>query len=183
MDVSVPDAAAWNKDLAELNADMGSMRQVNVVVVLARGKSRDWFKTLERHWIGGKKNDAVIVICLNSDDTIAWVESMAWTDRAYFRVRLRDDIQSIGKLDRVAIFGAIRADVAEYYKRKPMSDFAYLRASITPSATEYFVGLFFSLLVAVLLSWWCEEQDIFGDENNVFSYFDGGISLKVFKKK
>jgi hypothetical protein len=161
---AVPDVAEWNKDLSELNADMGSAKQANIVITLVKGHGRDWYKTLERSWIGGKKNDVVLVIGLNSDDTIAWTETMAWTDYSYFRIKLRDDVLAIGKLDRAAIFAAIRDGVGKNFKRKPMSDFAYLAASVTPTGWENFWGLFFSILSAAGLMYWCEEQDIFGDE-------------------
>jgi hypothetical protein len=176
--ISVPDVAEWNKELAELNADLGALRQANVVVVLVRGKGRAWFKDLERSWIGGKKNDIVLVIGLNQDDTISWTENMAWSDRAYFKVRLRDEVQSIGKLDRTAILGAIRADVGEYYKRRPMSDFKYLMASVTPSTTEYTVGLILGAIVSILLGWLCKEQDVFGDEEYESRWF-----AKIFGTK
>jgi len=169
--VSVPDAADWNRELAELNADLGKSKQVNIIIALVGGKERRWFKTLERHWIGGKKNDAVLVIGVDKDGTISWAETMAWTDHAYFKVKLRDDIREIGKLDRTAILAAIRSDVSGHFKHKSMDDFKYLMASITPTTTEYVVGLVLSIIISVLLIWWCEEKDVFGDEDEEFNWF------------
>ena len=171
--VSVPDAPAWNKSIAELNGDLGHKMQANLVVMLAKGKGREWYKTLERSWVGGKKNDIVLVIGLNADDTIAWSEVMAWTDYAYFKVRLRDDVMAIGKLDRNAIIAAANEDVAKYFKRKPMSDFSYLAASVTPSRTEYVVGMVIAILVAIGLTWVFEEVDAFDDEDQEEEALEG----------
>lgn len=174
--MSIPDAAEWNKDLTELNADLGRARQVNIVLVLTRDKPREWYKYLERQWIGGKKNDVVLVINTSADGAISWVETMAWTDHAYFKVRLRDEVYSIGKLDRAAIFGALRADISEQFKRKPMSDFSYLRAAVTPSTTEFVVGMIVCTIAALLLGWWVEENDIFGDEDR-----DGRFYSRMYR--
>ena len=167
--VSVPDAASWNKELSELNGSLGGQRQVNMVVTLVRGYGHDWFKNLERHWIGGKKNDVVLVIGLNADDSVAWADTMAWTDHAYFKVKLRDDVLAIGKLDRAAIMSAIGDAVGKYYKRKPMSDFEYLKSSVAPTKSEYGWGLFFSILVSVLTLWFMEENDVFGEEERSYN--------------
>lgn len=163
---SVPDARAWNDGLADINAELGRQRQVNVALVLAQGKGHDWFRRLERRWIGGKKNDAVVVIGFGSDDVIQWCEVMAWTDRAYFKVRLRDEIMTIGKLDRSAILAAIAETVGKDYKRKPMSDFEYLTASATPSRVEFAVGFILSTLIAIGMTWYLTNEDIFFDEDH-----------------
>lgn len=178
---SVPDAADWNKDLAEINGDIGHSKQVNVVVVLVLGHTHEWYKNLERRWIGGKKNDAVLVIGLNQDSSIGWVETMAWTDSSYFKVKLRDDVLSIGHLDRVAIMSAVREDTDKFYKRKPMADFSYLVSSIVPTTSQYMWGLLFSTLVAIGMTWFMEEEDIYdeGDETDA----DGWIPAMFGRKR
>lgn len=176
---SISDAKLWNDGLAELNASLGRPKQVNAVLVLAKGKSREWFRQLERHWIGGKKNDAIVVLGLNSDDTIAWAEVMAWTDHSYFKVKLRDEILSVGKLDRLPILSVISEVISKDFRRKPMSDFEYLRSSVAPTRTEFVVGFIVSLIFSVCIIGYCKENDIFGDESGQpgsGSRFFGGLN-------
>lgn len=161
--VSVPDAKEWNDSLAQIDADLGRTKEVNVVVVLARGKPHSWFRVLERRWIGGKKNDAVVVVGTDGA-AVQWAEVMAWTDHAYFKVKLRDDILAVGSLDREKILAAIAQDTGKEYVRKPMKDFQYLRASAAPSRGEFAVAFALSVVFSLGLTWFFEENDVFDDE-------------------
>lgn len=170
---NVADAGAWNNDLAEINADLGQRKQVNMVVVLAKNQSREWFKHLERNWIGGKKNDTVLVVNVDNTDKITWAETMAWTDHSIFKVRLRDEVLNIGTLDRSKILKTMATVVEKDYRRKPMSDYNYLRAAIVPTTTQFVVGIIIATLAALGLSLYFHENDPFGDEIrrwNPYSY-------------
>lgn len=170
--VSLPDARDWNDALSEINAELGHKRQVNIVVVVARSQPRQWFKILERSWIGGKKNDVVLVLSVDDAQKIEWAEVMAWTDRAYFKVKLRDEVLSIGSLNRQKVLGAIGASVDGLYVRKPMSDFAYLRSSVTPTTGQFIFGLIMAVLAALGLTAVMHQNDVFGDEPvRQYAYF------------
>jgi hypothetical protein len=65
--MSLPDAQAWNHELARINADLGRPKQVNIVVALALNKPQDWYWALEESWVGGKKNDAVLVVSVDNE--------------------------------------------------------------------------------------------------------------------
>lgn len=157
------DVHAWNEALSEVNADVGSPRQANVIVVLTR-EPRDWFYALQETWIGGKKNDIVLVVGVDAEDKPAWVEVMAWTIDPIFKVKLRDDIIDEGVLTPKKVVDAIRRNVMHYHKRKPMADFEYLKAAIMPSTTEWVITLIIGLAVAIGLAWLFHVHDVFGDE-------------------
>jgi len=158
------DKAAWERDLSELNADLGSKKQVNVALVVTAGLPTEFFYGLEQAWVGGKKNDLIVVIGSKDAGTIDWVDVMAWATDPIVKVRLRDDLLSVGVLEREKVVAAIRDDVARYYQRKPMADFKYLTASITPTTTEWIVSMLIELVIAVGLVWVCKTNDVFGDE-------------------
>lgn len=160
------DVPAWNDALSDVNADVGSPRQANVIVVLTR-QPRDWFYALQEEWIGGKKNDVILVVGLDAEDKPVWAEVMAWTIDPIFKVKLRDDVLDEGVLTPKKVVDAIRRNTMSYHRRKPMADFEYLKSAIMPSTTEWVVTLILGLLVAVGLTWLFHVHDVFGDEGRM----------------
>lgn len=162
-------AGEWNRGLMELNAEVGSKRQADVAVVLADNVSREWFFALEEKWLGGKKNDVIVVIGLNAGGKAEWVETMAWVTDPVFKVRLRDDIMKpdVNTLDPKEVLPIVRKNVLDSYHRKPMADYEYLRSSIRPSATEWIVTLVIGILAAIGLSIFLHREDVFGEERGM----------------
>jgi hypothetical protein len=85
--INVPDAEQWNRDLEQINADIGKAKQANLAVVLVNGLPDDYFEAVEQEWVGGKKNDVVAMIGTDGQ-TIQWVRIMAWTNSEMFKVQL-----------------------------------------------------------------------------------------------
>lgn len=158
----VHDVRAWNQDLFKLNAEVGSRYQADVAVVLTRNKPREWFFALEEQWLGGKKNDVILVVNMVGD-RIEWVETMAWVTDPIFKVRLRDAVMADPKLDRARIVPIIGETIRSSYHRKPMADYEYLKSNIRPSATEWIVTLIIGIAVAVGLSLFFHREDVFGE--------------------
>jgi hypothetical protein len=157
----VPDLPQWNLDLARLNAELGAPRQVNVIVVLVQHQPDDWYDALEEKWIGGKKNDVVLVVSLDRERKPEWARVMAWTVNPIFKVKLRDQIMAAPILERWTVMEALRSTIVAYHHRKPMADFQYLAASITPTGTEWTVTLLLGFLVAAGLTWLFQVNDFF----------------------
>lgn len=161
---TVPDPRAWNQALSELNGKLGPRRQSNTIVVLAKNMPDDFYYALEEAWIGGKKNDTVLVIGVDPQLRPQWTVVMAWSLNKLFEVKLRDDIMDLPTLTQEGVINALDRNVSAYYKRKPMADFEYLAASITPSTTQWVVSLIFSLLVACGLTYLFHQHDVFNEE-------------------
>ncbi len=157
----VPDLAQWNLDLARLNADLGSYRQANIILVLVQHRPDEYFDALEEKWIGGKKNDVVLVVSVDSDRKPEWARVMAWTVNPIFKVKLRDAIMAAPILERWTAIDALRSTITDYHHRKPMAEFQYLAASITPSGAEWTVTLLVGFLVAFGLTWLFQVNDFF----------------------
>ena len=156
---------AWIEGLDKINAEVGSPKQANVMVVLVRGLSAEFYYALEEAWIGGKKNDIVVVVGVDDQSVPQWATIMAWSKNEMFKVKLRDDIMDAkGPLVRDAFLATVKADVTQLYQRKPMADFQYLEASITPTSGQLAFGIIVSLLVSIGLSWYFATHDPFGDE-------------------
>lgn len=159
--ISIPDQNMWNTELAQINGELGPQKEINIVIVVTKDQTKDYFYALRQHWIGGKKNDTILVINVDDNNIITWVDVMAFTDNQTFVVKLRDDVFKIGKLDRTSILLASKTN-AQYFKRKPMEDYAYLRYLLKPSFVQLIVGLVLSISLALGLSYWMDQEDIFG---------------------
>lgn len=176
--VGVQNSTAWNEMLSDVNADLGAARQANVIVLLT-DRPPDFYYAVEEAWIGSKKNDIVVVVGVKPDGAPAWATIMAWESQEIFKVKLRDNIMALPKVDDPAAFQRIiRNDVLTYHKRKPMKDFEYLKSSIVPTGTQWVVSLVVGLLVAVGLTWLFHEHDVFGDERD-HSYGYGRARLGI----
>lgn len=159
--VSVTDAKAWNDDLAKLNSELGSPKQVNIIVVLVRNQPREYYYALEEAWVGGKKNDAILVVSLDDANKPQWAQVMAWTVTKDFEVKLRDDVMDEPVLDRTATMRILYDNVQRYFKRKPMKDYEYLKSAIVPSTTAWVVSILIGLLVSGGLTYLFHTQDLF----------------------
>lgn len=158
---NVPNPDYWNHDLAHLNGDLGSSRQSNIMVVLVNNKPDDYYDALEEAWIGGKKNDVILVVSIDNDGHPQWARVMAWTTNPIFKVKLRDSIMALPVIERWSVIDALRANIVAYHHRKPMADFEYLKASITPSTTEWIITLIIGLLSALGLTWYFQANEVF----------------------
>ena len=64
--------------------------------------------------IGGKKNDAIVVIGVAEYPTIAWVDVFGWSKNEMFNVALRDEIIAMKKLD-MTLIDIIDRNVSEHF--------------------------------------------------------------------
>lgn len=147
--VNVPDLSVWNKELALALRDRGVSKQVNIVVVITKATDPDYATALDAKWLGGKKNDVVVVLGAPEYPKQQWVRIISWTDEQIFKVELRDALMKHEMLDPVKVMAEIGTHIDQSFKRKSMKDFKYLEASIEPPAwllvTLFLLSTFASL--------------------------------------
>lgn len=156
-----PDVDAWNEALAELNAELGPRRQCNVIVVFTEEPAREWALALEQAWLGGRKNDVVLVVGRDEAGRARWAHVIAWTRDPLFQITLRDRILALPALERGPVIEALRETISGRYERRPMEDFAYLQASITPSPVQWASSLLAGLLASAALGLLFWKTDLF----------------------
>ena len=157
------DIQKWNEDLSKLNSIVGYQKGTNIIIIFTGAIDRDYRYAIEQAWLGGKKNDIVIIMDI-ADTGITWAEVIAWTDNEIFKVQLRNNLQKQKVLDRQKIMQIIHDDTMELYKRKSMEDFAYLRASITPTPTQWAVSMTLGLIISIGLGIFFYREDVFGEQ-------------------
>jgi hypothetical protein len=150
--VPVKGEKEWRWLLDKMNADLGSVKQVNIIIILAYTNDPRYEYALEKEWVGGKKNDLIVVIGTTQYPKIDWVRIVSWCTSADIKVLLRDEIQDIGTLDkRDEIMGDIRKEVTTHFHRRHMKDMKYLAASHQPSGWVMFFILFLELAAAFVV--------------------------------
>ena len=132
--VKIPDLAQWNRDLAVELEILGPNRQANV-------NDPSYAYALKNAWLGGKKNDIIIVVGTATWPKIDWVNVFSWSKNDLVNVRLRDDLLKMGTMDRTKFMDVLRNDAYTYYVRRPMAEFEYLKDEIEPPLWVIIAGL------------------------------------------
>lgn len=160
---NVSNKSKWNAEISEINKRIGPKKQANFVLVFTN-KPHDYFYALQQAWIGGKKNDIIVVIGLeHNNNKPKWVEVMAWAKNKDIYVNLRDDILELTTITPETLLPTVEADIMKYFIRKPMHDFEYLASIITPTTTQWIVSIIIGLIVAIGQLFYYHHVDIFGD--------------------
>lgn len=160
------DMIKYNAGIAEMLRDVGPSKQVNVLMVFAPTSDQEYKNALERHWIGGKKNDVVIVVGVTNYPKIDFVDAFSFgksSGNELLMVDLRNNIQEIGDVSRVGdIVNIVGADVSKEFKRESMKKFSYLKADYFPSMTQLIFGgiCYMILLIALTILFYRIDFDL-----------------------
>lgn len=157
--VKLPDHAAWNRELALRLRKLGPAKQVNWVVVFTAAADPAYADALRAAWLGGKKNDVIVVMGTPAYPAIGWVRVLSWTDKELFKVQLRDDLQALKTADRVQVFDTLEKHVGSSFVRKQMKDFDYLRHQIEPPGWLLATLFILSALASVGLSLYFRSKE------------------------
>lgn len=130
--VPIPDMQAWNDDVSKYNGQAGTVKQSNLIIVFVDTPDSNYIHALAGSWIGGKKNDIVVVVGSPSYPAIEWVRVLAWTDNEVFKVQLVHELEELATIDRPKFMEVVKRNVDGGYKRKPMADYQYLQYSVDP---------------------------------------------------
>lgn len=152
--VALPDAATWNSDLQELLATLGPQKQVNAILVFTREPSPQFAEALRIGWLGGKKNDVIVVLGTPEYPKINWVKIISWTDQELFKVQLRDSLLEQSTVNREAVLDTLSTHIRSSFKRKSMKDFEYLRNEIRPPLWVAVLIVLLSLGGSITLSYY-----------------------------
>ena len=145
--------------LSEILKTLGSSKEVNIVLVLSNKDLENSLK-LQTKFLGGKKNDVVIVVGTKNYPKIDWVNVFGWSKNEMLNVKLRDDIYRLGNLSANTLSPVIVNDVNKFYVRREMKDFEYLKDEIHPSMTMMIVAFIISLLCSIGLSWTFVKHEV-----------------------
>lgn len=157
--VNVPDLAQWNQGISLIQRKLGPARQANTIVVFVNELNSNYVHALEAAWLGGKKNDIIVVVGTTQYPKIDWVRIISWTDKQLFKVGLRNDLEALGTVDRTQFLSIIEAHAMKTFVRKNMKDFEYLQDEIDPPMWVLALAAIFGMLSALGLSYYFYRND------------------------
>jgi len=161
--VSLPNIDAMNLGLCKIAGVIGPAKQANPIVVVVKTGDQAYTYALTEHWLGGKKNDIILVVGTDDGRSIAWASVISWSDVELLKVVMRDEVVALGTLDKLHpwIESRFTGLVGQHFKRKPMADFEYLRYQYSPSPGVMFFLLFLGLAACIGLGVYFMANDPF----------------------
>lgn len=160
------DIRAWNDYLAGKLRTLGPSSQANVIVVIVNTADQTYRHALETAWLGGKKNDIIVLVGSTNYPTIDWVDTITLGQNAgngLMTVKIRDEITALGSIESgQAVIDAIATNVAKHFDRKPMADFEYLKDDIQPATWVVITAFILAFLLSAVLTWLFHVYDPFG---------------------
>lgn len=164
--VNVPDAELNNARLSEINAVLGHPKQVNITIIIVNESDASYVEGLREAWIGGKKNDLVVVIGTPAFPKIAWVSVMSWTKNEDVKISIRNRLVTLPAFDGTQVMNIIGEEVRTNFVRRQMREFEYLLATLEPPAWVCWLLFILGCLssIGLTIAFWM--FDPFGDSVN-----------------
>lgn len=159
--VPLPEHAKWNHDLSLTLRKLGPQKQANAIIVFVNTADQSYIHALESAWLGGKKNDIIIVIGTTAYPKIDWVAVSSWSKQELFKVQLRDAIYDLGEVKRADVMRLIDTHVTSGYTRRDMADFEYLKDEIEPPMWLLILAGILGILSSLGASYYFYREDPF----------------------
>lgn len=144
--VKIPNLAEWNMALANTLRTLGMDKRVNVVIIPTSITDKDYTYAVRDAWLGGKKNDVVVIVSITEYPKINWVSVLSWSDNELFKVMIRDELQA-GDFEVNRTMAVISKNIYRNFKRKSMKDFEYLKDEIYPDEEFIWAGIILNLIL------------------------------------
>ncbi len=149
------DTATWNWLLSQADRTLGPNKQLNLIVITVPTDDPSYVYAFKDVWLGGKKNDAIILIGSTDGHKIAWADVVSWTTNKGYIINLRDAIIHIGTLDkRDEIVDTIVKESQTEFVRMHMKNYKWLTRNFQPSGTSmialFILGTILSLGSTIL---------------------------------
>ena len=151
---------SYNDLLANNLRTLGPAKEANILLVFVPTSDRSFLEALERHWIGGKKNDIVVVIGSTHYPDIEWAGAFTFGRSLHNQsvvVHMRNNIEELASMDNPdSVVNTIASTIKTYYHRAPMKTFEYLKHDYVPSGKLLIVVAlcYIVLLIVALIVFW-----------------------------
>ena len=140
MQTSYPQADELNRTLNMELRKLGAQKEVNIIVVFAKTTDPMYRFAFERHWLGGKKNDVIVIFGMDNDRKLSWSDVITFgknSGNELLAVVLKDELRGLSERQQFGnaamLSEVITKTVTTNFKRKQMKDFEYLKDDYQPS--------------------------------------------------
>lgn len=117
----------WDMDV--LADRVGSSKEANPLLYFTN-QDQGFVEALKDRWIGGKKNDVIVVVGVKEWPKVDWVDVVAWSKNASFSVETQDALTMVDLSDREHLMRTLTSLIQTKFERNPMSSFEYLKFEI-----------------------------------------------------
>lgn len=156
----------WNNYLAEKTKILGPAKQANVIFIIVNTADQIYRHALETAWLGGKKNDVIVMAGVTNYPKIDWVDTITLGQNAgnsLMTVEMRDELMTIGSIeDHVTILDTISKVIMTRFDRKPMTNYEYLKDDIEPPTWVMILAFILAFVLSAGLTWIFRVYDPFG---------------------
>lgn len=132
-----------NDKLRQWNAWLGSVKQVNMNILIFKNKTIDAAEYQKAYWKGGNKNEFILCIGVDNSNVIKWTKVISWTEVEMLKIKVERSVAEM-KYDLPAITDTMATYVNKMYVRKSFSDFKYI--TVEPTKTAYIISFIIVLL-------------------------------------
>lgn len=157
----MPKPAWLEHAVAELDAELGHSKQLDVIVYLTASDNPEFAEAVEQKWVYGPKNALVVVLGI-ADGSIAWARGVTFSKVEQLKIEIRDELPG-RPLDPAAI-AELRRMAEEHWDRTPMADYEYLMSAASPSGWWLFLVYFVAVASSIAIAIYFHHEDVFGDE-------------------
>jgi hypothetical protein len=134
--------------LQRYNAQIGSWKQVHMLILVFKDQSVKAAIMQEGYWKGGNKNE--FILCIGIRDTaITWAKVISWTEVDELKIRVEKEVQGM-PFNLTGIVDYMAGQVKLKFQRKHFREFSYI--SVEPTMTAIWVTLVITILITVGLS-------------------------------
>lgn len=160
--VSTANINKINDGIADSLKTLGKLKQANIIVLLTEIDDASYRYAIEQAWLGGKKNDIIIMVGLDGDE-ITWVDVMTWalnSGNELFHVTMRDGLLEQKNLEPKLFVPFIAQTVNKLYDRPQMKDYEYLKDDIEPPFWVIILAIILAFGTSIGLTFYFHKNEI-----------------------
>ena len=130
-----PDTKQADRLLSVQNALLGAKKELRMWLLCAPTTDPTFGQRQEAYWVGGNKNEVVVVVGLNEQKEVSWVHPFSWTKEREPLVEIRDSIPRGEPLNPVRLASFMASQLEAKFTRRQFAEFDYL--SVEPPTWAY----------------------------------------------
>lgn len=140
---------------------LGAKKQANVILILANTQDANYKYAVEKAWLGGKKNDIVVIVGTTDSKNVLWADGFTFGLSQGNHLMLTQMLDNLrGKsLESTDIVEVIASSIESGFKRKQMEDFKYLAREIEPSTSLLIFVFILQLISNIGITIWSIRND------------------------
>lgn len=150
---AVPNLDDWNKRTSEFLKDRGSEKKVNLVTVFTNEESQRFSQAIEAAWMGGKKNDVIVIMGTPQWPKISWVRVLSWTESEFFKVYTRNSVLAMENVNIDKYFEIMKETIDEHYVYSSMRRFEYMTENRTPPTWAIVTAVLLTIIANIVTTY------------------------------